>query len=141
MIFLALQFAETTSQLQQTNYFILYIPSSLHLEKLSVGPPIHGFLAYLVTPSISCSLIVLIILRCFSFNGSIFSFAGTGKGKPDYLATVDVDPSSPSYSKVIHRLPVPYLGDELHHSGWNACSSCHGDSSQQRRYLVLPSLV
>ncbi len=62
-------------------------------------------------------------------------YSGTGKGKPDYLATVDVDPSSPSYSKVIHRLPVPYLGDELHHSGWNACSSCHGDSSIGRRDL------
>ncbi|KAL6343226.1 hypothetical protein AAG906_021137 [Vitis piasezkii] len=31
--------------------------------------------------------------------------------------------------------------DELHHSGWNSCSSCHGDSSQERRFLVLPSLV
>lgn len=24
--------------------------------------------------------------------------------------------------QVIHRLPVPFCGDELHHSGWNACS-------------------
>ncbi|KAK7838062.1 selenium-binding protein 1 [Quercus suber] len=44
-------------------------------------------------------------------------YTGTGREKPDYLATVDIDPSSPTYSKVIHRLPVPYLGDELHHSG------------------------
>ncbi|XP_042026580.1 selenium-binding protein 1-like isoform X2 [Salvia splendens] len=42
---------------------------------------------------------------------------------------------------VIHRLPMPYLGDELHHSGWNACSSCHGDPSAARRFLVLPSLL
>ncbi|XP_028759743.1 selenium-binding protein 2, partial [Neltuma alba] len=68
-------------------------------------------------------------------------YAGTGKEKPDYLATVDVDPSSPTYSKVIHRLPVPYVGDELHHTGWNACSSCHGDPSADRRYLILPSLI
>lgn len=68
-------------------------------------------------------------------------FTGTGKEKPDYLATVDMDPSSPTYSKVIHRLPMPYLGDELHHSGWNACSSCHGEPSAARRFLVLPSLV
>ncbi|XP_054806823.1 selenium-binding protein 2-like [Prosopis cineraria] len=68
-------------------------------------------------------------------------YAGTGREKPDYLATVDVDPSSPTYSKVIHRLPVPYVGDELHHTGWNACSSCHGDPSADRRYLILPSLV
>ena len=67
--------------------------------------------------------------------------AGTGRDKPDFLATVDVDPSSPTYSKVIHRLPVPYLGDELHHFGWNSCSSCYGDPSAVRRYLILPSLV
>ncbi|GFQ03138.1 selenium-binding protein 2 [Phtheirospermum japonicum] len=68
-------------------------------------------------------------------------YHGTGKEKPDYLATVDVDPSSPTYSKILHRLPMPYVGDELHHSGWNACSSCHGDTLASRRYLVLPSLL
>lgn len=68
-------------------------------------------------------------------------YTGTGRVKPDYLATVDVDPASPTYSKVVHRLPVPHLGDELHHSGWNACSSCHENASAQRRYLILPSLV
>ncbi|CAN1804366.1 Selenium-binding protein 1 [Linum perenne] len=68
-------------------------------------------------------------------------YAGTGIQKPDYLATVDVDPNSPTYSQVIHRLPMPNLADELHHSGWNACSSCHGDPSASRRFLVLPSLV
>jgi len=66
---------------------------------------------------------------------------GTGIEKPDYLATVDVDPNSPTYSKVIHRLPVPYLGDELHHTGWNSCSSCHGDPSADRRFLIVPALV
>ena len=49
--------------------------------------------------------------------------------KPDYLATLDVDPESPTYSQVIHRLPMPNVGDELHHFGWNACSSCHGDAA------------
>ncbi|KAG9446038.1 hypothetical protein H6P81_012166 [Aristolochia fimbriata] len=68
-------------------------------------------------------------------------YNGTSIEKPDYLATIDVDPSSPTYSKVIHRLPVTNIGDELHHSGWNACSSCHGDSAVSRRYLVLPSLL
>ncbi|KAI0530725.1 hypothetical protein KFK09_000273 [Dendrobium nobile] len=63
------------------------------------------------------------------------------KGKPDYLATVDVDPNSPTYLQIIHRLSAPYVGDELHHSGWNACSSCHGDPSTDRRYLILPSLL
>lgn len=65
-------------------------------------------------------------------------YTGTGIREPDYLATIDVDPASPAYSKVIARAPVPNLGDELHHFGWNACSSCHGDESKHRRYLVVP---
>jgi len=68
----------------------------------------------------------------------------TGEGadtREDYLATVDVDPESPTFSQVIHRVKTGHIGDELHHSGWNTCSSCHGDSSKSRRYLVLPSLL
>jgi len=61
--------------------------------------------------------------------------------RPDYLTTVDVDPKSPTYSQIIHRLNTPYVGDELHHSGWNACSSCHSDTTKSRRYLILPGLV
>uniref|UniRef100_K3XJS9 Methanethiol oxidase n=1 Tax=Setaria italica TaxID=4555 RepID=K3XJS9_SETIT len=68
-------------------------------------------------------------------------YNGTGINKPDYLATVDLDPASPTYSQVIHRLPVTHIGDELHHSGWNSCSSCHGDPSAKRRFLILPSLL
>ncbi|KAK3095951.1 hypothetical protein FSP39_021240 [Pinctada imbricata] len=60
--------------------------------------------------------------------------------RPDYLVTVDVDPKSPTYSKVIHRLYMPNNADELHHSGWNACSSCHGDPSKKRDRLILPSV-
>lgn len=67
-------------------------------------------------------------------------YTGTGIEKPDYLATVDVDPESPTYSQVIHRLEMPNIGDELHHSGWNACSSCHNDSSKSRQYLILPGV-
>lgn len=90
-------------------------------------------------------LCVLCVWWCWYWlpfgNLGTFMWIGTGKEKPDYLATVDIDPNSPTYSKVIHRLPMPFLGDELHHSGWNSCSSCHGDASAQRRFLVLPSLV
>jgi selenium-binding protein 1 len=68
-------------------------------------------------------------------------YVGTGVKKPDYLATVDVDPKSPTYSQVIHRSPMPNIGDELHHFGWNACSSCHGDEEKQRRYLVVPGFA
>lgn len=35
---------------------------------------------------------------------------------------------------------MPNLGDELHHSGWNACSSCHGAPHATRDILVLPAL-
>uniref|UniRef100_A0A8D3DSA8 Methanethiol oxidase n=1 Tax=Scophthalmus maximus TaxID=52904 RepID=A0A8D3DSA8_SCOMX len=61
--------------------------------------------------------------------------------KPDYLATVDVDPESTTFCQVIHRLPMPNLKDELHHSGWNACSSCFGDATKSRNRLILPSLI
>ena len=74
-------------------------------------------------------------------SGLHMNYAGTGINKPDYLVTVDLDPSSPTYSKVIHRLPVIHIGDELHHSGWNSCSSSHGDPSAKRRFLILPSLL
>lgn len=43
--------------------------------------------------------------------------------------------------QVIHRLPMPNLGDELHHSGWNTCSSCFGDTTKKRNRLILPSLI
>lgn len=36
---------------------------------------------------------------------------------------------------------MPNLADELHHSGWNACSSCFDDASKKRNRLILPSLI
>ncbi|MGB6041928.1 MAG: selenium-binding family protein [Pirellulales bacterium] len=67
-------------------------------------------------------------------------YEGTDRKKPDYLATVDVDPDSKTYGQVIHRASMPHVGDELHHFGWNACSSCHADPNKFRRYLVVPGL-
>ncbi|KNA20307.1 hypothetical protein SOVF_053580 [Spinacia oleracea] len=75
----------------------------------------------------------------FSFENTFLSVEI--REKPEYLGTIHVDPNSPTYLKVIHRLYVPNLGDELHHSGWNSCSSSHGDSSGDRRFLMLPSLI
>ncbi len=66
--------------------------------------------------------------------------AGIAPREPDYLATVDVDPKSVSYSKIVHRVVMPNAGDELHHFGWNACSSCHADPARSRRYLIVPGL-
>ena len=68
-------------------------------------------------------------------------YAGTGIEQPDYLATVDVNPESPTYGQVIHRTVMPHVGDELHHFGWNACSSCHGDPERSRAYIVLPGIA
>ena len=43
------------------------------------------------------------------------------------MAVVDCDPSSPDYGKVVGWSELPTAGNELHHFGWNACSSalCH----------------
>jgi selenium-binding protein 1 len=68
-------------------------------------------------------------------------YVGTGAQRPDYLATIDADPASPTYSRVIHRLEMPQPGDELHHFGWNTCSSCHADASQVRNRLIIPGLA
>ncbi|XP_043260574.1 methanethiol oxidase [Colletes gigas] len=64
----------------------------------------------------------------------------TDPNKSDVLCTVDVDPASPDYCKIIHKLRMSYVGDELHHSGWNICSSCH-DKPRKRDTLVLPCLM
>jgi len=71
---------------------------------------------------------------------TIAIYVGTGIQKPDYLATVDADPDSPTYSQVIARCEMPGIGDELHHMGWNACSSCFEDGSMERKYLIVPGV-
>lgn len=67
-------------------------------------------------------------------------YTGTEVQKPDYLASVDVDPGSPTFSQVVHRLPMTHVGDELHHFGWNACSSCRLPNAPPRRFLIVPGL-
>uniref|UniRef100_A0A8D8WLK6 Selenium-binding protein 1-A n=1 Tax=Cacopsylla melanoneura TaxID=428564 RepID=A0A8D8WLK6_9HEMI len=59
---------------------------------------------------------------------------------PDYLAVIDVDPASSTYQQVISRCYMTHIGDELHHFGWNSCSSCYGNASCTRNKLVVPSL-
>jgi selenium-binding protein 1 len=70
---------------------------------------------------------------------TVLIYAGS-ENLPDRLATIDVDPESPTFSQVIHQLPMPYSGDELHHFGWNTCSSCVNDTSKVRRFLIMPGL-
>jgi selenium-binding protein 1 len=65
-------------------------------------------------------------------------------GGRDALGVVDVDPASPDYGRLVNRLDMPEANDELHHFGWNACSSCLCPYSPHphmaRRYLVVPGL-
>jgi methanethiol oxidase len=65
-------------------------------------------------------------------------YTGTKVTAPDFLATIDLDPSSKTYGHIVHRLPMPTPGDELHHFGWNACGSCHGE--RERRFLIVPGV-
>jgi selenium-binding protein 1 len=64
--------------------------------------------------------------------------------QPDALSVVDVDPASASYSRIVGTVAMPNTGDELHHFGWNACSSCLCPNAPhphvERRYLVVPGL-
>ncbi len=56
---------------------------------------------------------------------------GTGVEQPDFLAVVDAEAG-----RIVHELPMPNVGDELHHFGWNRCSSaCHGPD---RSHLIVP---
>ena len=63
---------------------------------------------------------------------------------PDAIAVVDVDPASQTYSEIVGQVEMPNTGDELHHFGWNACSSCLCPNAPhphvERRYLVVPGL-
>jgi len=72
------------------------------------------------------------------------SALGRPGGGPDALAVLDVDPGSGSYGKLLGTTELPQLGDELHHFGWNACSSALCPYAPhphvERRYLVVPGL-
>src|SRR5262249_1519745 len=56
---------------------------------------------------------------------------GTGVQEPDFLAVVDAEEG-----RIGNELAMPNVGDELHHFGWNRCSSaCHGPD---RSHLIIP---
>jgi selenium-binding protein 1 len=64
--------------------------------------------------------------------------------EPDAIAVVDTDPDSAAYGGVVGWTDLPYTGDELHHFGWNACSSALCPYAPhphvERRYLIVPGL-
>jgi len=63
-------------------------------------------------------------------------------GKTDALGVVDTDPYSPEYGTLVGKVDFPNGGNELHHFGWNACSShlCGyaPNPHMERRFLVVP---
>src|SRR5262245_17417015 len=63
-------------------------------------------------------------------------------GKCDALGVVDVDTSSKTYGQLVGKVDFPNGGNELHHFGWNACSShlCAfaPNAHVERRYLIVP---
>ena len=76
----------------------------------------------------------------------VAAYDPAGRAK-DAMTVIDTDPSSPDYGKVVGWSELPTAGNELHHFGWNACSSAlchqgHGDHGAplERRYLVVPGL-
>jgi selenium-binding protein 1 len=69
----------------------------------------------------------------------------THSGRHDALAVVDVDPVSSAYGQIVGQVEMPNAGDELHHFGWNACSSClcpyAPHPHMERRYLIVPGIL
>jgi selenium-binding protein 1 len=65
-------------------------------------------------------------------------------GRSDAIGVVDVDPDSTAYGRLVGQTDMPHEGDELHHFGWNACSSClcpyAAHPHMERRYLVVPGI-
>ena len=65
-------------------------------------------------------------------------------GGHDALATVDLDPGSSEFGTILGSVEVDTFGDELHHSGWNACSAALCPYAPhphvERRFLMLPAL-
>src|SRR3954453_18333050 len=74
------------------------------------------------------------------------AFGRSGE-RPDALTVLDTDEASETYGRVVGWADLPTTGDELHHFGWNACSSAlkheghdMGPDGLQRRYLLLPGI-
>ena len=67
---------------------------------------------------------------------------GAGTGQPDALGVVDTDPDSSAFGRLVGQVEFPNGDNELHHFGWNACSShlCPyaPNAHVERRYLVVP---
>ena len=67
-----------------------------------------------------------------------------GDAAPDALSVLDLQDGSSTYGQLVGRLDMPNVGDELHHFGWNACSSAlcpwAAHPHVERRYLLVPGI-
>jgi selenium-binding protein 1 len=74
----------------------------------------------------------------------VVTLNANGNGKPDALSVLDLAQGSDTYGQLTERLDMPGPGDELHHFGWNACSSAlcpwAPHPHVERRYLLVPGL-
>jgi selenium-binding protein 1 len=64
--------------------------------------------------------------------------------RPDAMGVVDLKRGSPTYGSLVGKADMSSPGDELHHFGWNACSSCLAPYAPhahvERRYLLVPGI-
>ena len=67
-----------------------------------------------------------------------------GDSAPDALTVLDLEQGSDTYGQLVGRVDMPNVGDELHHFGWNACSTAlcpwAPHPHVERRYLLVPGL-
>src|SRR6185437_14535986 len=74
----------------------------------------------------------------------VASLNPNGSHEPDDITVVDLEAGSGNYGQIVGRVTMPQPGDELHHFGWNACSSALCPYAPhphvERRYLVVPGL-
>ncbi|MGZ6779122.1 MAG: selenium-binding protein SBP56-related protein [Mycobacterium sp.] len=74
----------------------------------------------------------------------VAAFDPEGRTK-DAIAVVDCDSASAGYGSIVGWAELPTAGNELHHFGWNACSSAlchdgHQHDNLERRYLLVPGI-
>jgi selenium-binding protein 1 len=74
----------------------------------------------------------------------VAAIGANGGHQADALVVVNVEPGSGHYGEIVGGVDMPNVGDELHHFGWNACSSALCPYAPhphvERRYLIVPGL-
>ncbi|MET0818016.1 MAG: selenium-binding protein SBP56-related protein, partial [Solirubrobacteraceae bacterium] len=75
---------------------------------------------------------------------AILNTGTNGDRAPDAIGVLDLEEGSSTYGQLVGRVDMPGVGDELHHFGWNACSSAlcpwAPHPHVERRHLLVPGL-